>query len=167
MGPKKSAKFPPNFPQNFPPPKSKQSPTSFCRGSHAKKGCFLESPFLLCPLEVCYLKHLKGPENLNLAQKKRILKKTTPFWTTVSPHHPFSAPLAALIIVTTPRTASDSNCSSQTILNRSRIEFKGGKNTPTPSLRQKVKPKLATTSSRNQTTCSWKTGRKRETEAKN
>ena len=45
------------------------------------KRVFLESPFLLCPLKVFLLKHLKGPENLKGAEKKRTLQK-----------HPFGQP---------------------------------------------------------------------------
>ena len=39
------------------------------------KRVFLESPFLLCSLKVFRTKHLKGPENLKGAEKKRTLQK--------------------------------------------------------------------------------------------
>ena len=41
------------------------------------------------------LKHLKGPENLKGDREETDFPKT-PFWTTVSPHDPFAAPLARL-----------------------------------------------------------------------
>ena len=50
----------------------------------SKRVC-LESPFLLCSL--------KTLENLNGGQRRNGLSKT-PFWTTISPHDAFSAPLA-------------------------------------------------------------------------
>ena len=58
------------------------------------KRVFLESPFLLCPLkvfkrtfQVLLRTNLKGAEKETDSPK-------TPFWTTVSPHDAFSAPLA-------------------------------------------------------------------------
>ena len=53
------------------------------------KRVFLESPFLLCPLKVCSLN--KGREETDSPK--------TPFWTTVSPHDAFAAPLAHSEIV--------------------------------------------------------------------
>ena len=60
--------------------------------SELSKRVFLESPFLPCPRKVCPYKHLKDPENLK-GQSRNALSKT-PFWTTVSPHDAFAAPLA-------------------------------------------------------------------------
>ena len=57
------------------------------------KRVFLESPFLLCPLKVFRTFQVFLKTNLKGAEKKRTLSKT-PFWTTVSPHDAFAAPLA-------------------------------------------------------------------------
>ena len=62
-------------------------------GCATKKRVFLESPFPLCPLKVCSLNTLKGPENLKGGREETDSPKT-PFWTTVFPHDASSAPLA-------------------------------------------------------------------------
>ena len=57
-------------------------------GKWSSKRVFLESPFLLCPSKVC-------PEHLqSFCGKRRNGLSKTPFWTTISPHDTFSAPLA-------------------------------------------------------------------------
>ena len=62
------------------------------RRNGCPKGCFWRVRFFSAPLRLT-LKHLKCPENLKGAKKKRTLQKH-PFWTTVSPHDAFAAPLA-------------------------------------------------------------------------
>ena len=78
-----------------PPPITSQGAPKERRRRRAEKRLskrvFLESPFLLCSPKV-FLKHLKGPENFKGAEETDSPK--APFWTTVSPHDPFAAPLA-------------------------------------------------------------------------
>ena len=59
------------------------------RRNGCPKGCFWRVRFFTAPLRFA----LETPQSLKGAEKKRTLQKT-PFWTIVSPHDAFSAPLA-------------------------------------------------------------------------
>ena len=62
------------------------------------KRVFLESPFLLCPLKVCFF---KTPERSwkPYGGRGETDSPKTPFWATVSPHDAFAAPLACPHII--------------------------------------------------------------------
>ena len=56
------------------------------------KRVFLESPFLLCSLKV--FRTFQVSEEQTLRGREETDSPKTPFWTTVSPHDAFAAPLA-------------------------------------------------------------------------